>query len=70
MGDDPLESETVADSDPHAADVDMELIDELLALTPTERLMRHERLLESIRLLREAGIKLYGFDPRVPETDE
>jgi hypothetical protein len=47
----------------------MELIDELLALSPTERVMRHERLLAEMRLLREAGVKLYGFDPRVPEED-
>jgi len=58
------------DRDPHAEEVDMELIDELLSLTPAQRILRHERLVESMRKLREAGIKLYGFDPRVPETDE
>ena len=56
--------------DPHATGVDLSLIDELLALTPTERILRHERFWESIRLLREAGVKHYGFDPRVPEADE
>ena len=58
------------DRDPHADEWDLELIDELLSLTPTERVLRHERLLESMQLLREAGIRLYGFDPRVPEEDE
>ncbi|HSI35349.1 MAG: hypothetical protein ACAI43_26050 [Phycisphaerae bacterium] len=59
-----------ADDAAHAADVDMSLIDELLALSPTERVLRHERLLESARLLREAGVRHYGFDPRVPETHD
>jgi hypothetical protein len=58
------------DCDPHSQEVDLELLDELLSLTPTQRVRRHERLLESMQLLREAGIRLYGFDPRVPEEDE
>jgi hypothetical protein len=58
------------DRDPHAEEVDTELMEELLSLTPAQRIMRHERLLESVRELRKAGIKLYGFDPRIPETDE
>jgi hypothetical protein len=58
------------DRDPHDEDVDMELLEEWLSLSIDERIERHERMLENFKLLREAGIKLYGFDPRVPETDE
>ena len=68
--DEVIRYDPAVDRDPHREDVDMELIDELLSLTPTERVIRHERVLESMRLMREAGIKLYGFDPRVPEEDE
>jgi hypothetical protein len=47
-----------------ASDVDVSQIDALLALTPTERLLRHEQALELVRELRKAGRQLYGFDPR------
>lgn len=47
-----------------ASDVDVSQIDALLALTPTERLLRHEQALELVHELRKAGRQLYGFDPR------
>ena len=50
--------------------IDVSQIDERLALTPAERIMRHSRVLVFVRALRQAGIKLYGFDPRPPETFE
>lgn len=45
-------------------DVDESQILELLALTPTERLLRHEQALELVDELRKAGKQFYGFDPR------
>ena len=42
----------------------------LLTLTPAERLRRHERALDLVRAMRQAGIDYYGFDPRLPETAE
>jgi len=50
--------------------IDVSGIDERLALTPEERLARHDRAVELVRALREAGIRHYGFDPRPPETPE
>lgn len=50
--------------------IDVSGIDERLALTPQERLVRHDWALELVRALREAGIRHYGFDPRSPETPE
>jgi hypothetical protein len=50
--------------------IDVSGIGERLALTAEERLARHERALELVRALREAGIRHYGFDPRPPETPE
>src|SRR5947209_9567010 len=47
-----------------ASDADPSQIDELLALTPAERLLRHESALELAEELRKAGSQLYGFDPR------
>jgi hypothetical protein len=58
-------AEDQPNSDPRSAEVDMELIDELLSLTPTRRVIRHRRLLESMRLPREAGVRLDDFGPRV-----
>ncbi len=45
-------------------DVDVSLIDYLLTLTPTERLLRHEQALIFVEELRKAGREYYGFDPR------
>jgi hypothetical protein len=45
-------------------DADAGQILELLRLTPTERLIRHQQALELVEELRRAGQKLYGFDPR------
>jgi hypothetical protein len=44
--------------------VDLTLIDEMLALTPTERLEALEQAMEADDALGEAGRKFYGFDPR------
>jgi hypothetical protein len=52
------------------SDVDVSQIDDLLRLTPTERLIRHEQTGELVEKLQEAGRRLYGFDPQAPgETD-
>ncbi len=45
-------------------DVDVSLIDYLLTLTPTERLLCHEQALIFVEELRQAGREYYGFDPR------
>jgi hypothetical protein len=44
--------------------VDLTLIDHMLSLTPTERIEALEQTLELERALREASIKLYGYDAR------
>jgi hypothetical protein len=51
-------------SEAELADVDVSQIDALRALTPTERLLRHEGALELVEELRRAGREFYGFDPR------
>lgn len=45
-------------------DADEGQILDLLRLTPTERLIRHQQALELIEELRKAGRTLYGVDPR------
>ena len=50
--------------------IDVSQIDDRLALTPAQRIERHSQVLVLVRALRQAGIKLYGFDPRPPETTE
>jgi hypothetical protein len=54
----------VAVPEPVNPDLDLDLIDFLLTLTPAERLARHEGALELVRALRKAGITHHGFDPR------
>lgn len=49
-------------------DIDLDLIDYLLSLSPAERIRRHDQALELVRALRQAGKRLYGLDPRVPEA--
>jgi hypothetical protein len=49
---------------PPCADVDVSQIEDLLSLTPTEQLVRHQHALELVNELRKAGRRLYGFDPR------
>ena len=58
------------DLDPHAEAVDVSLIDAMLEMTLIERIEHHERVLETVRVLREEAVKHYGFDPRIPQTDE
>ena len=45
-------------------DIDVDLLDYLQTLTPSERIERHEAALELVRALRKAGTEHYGFDPR------
>lgn len=45
-------------------DIDVDLLDYLLTLTPAQRIERHEGALELVRALRKAGTEFYGFDPR------
>ncbi|MCH8963949.1 MAG: hypothetical protein IIB58_03230 [Planctomycetes bacterium] len=46
--------------------IDMNQLECLLALTPSERLERHEQARQLVFALRRAGTKLYGYDPRHP----
>ncbi len=50
--------------------IDVHQLEYLLTLTPAGRLQRHEQALALVRAMREAGIKYYGFDPRLAETPE
>ncbi len=50
------------------AEVDISQLEDLLALTPAQRIARHEQALALVRALRQAGINYYGFDPRPPEA--
>lgn len=45
-------------------DIDVDLLDYLLTLTPAQRIERHDGALELVRALRKAGTELYGVDPR------
>ena len=45
------------------AEVDIEQLQDLLALTLDERLRRHEGARQLVLKLKEAGRKHYGFDP-------
>ena len=58
---------------PSEADLDIELLMELHALTPAERMARHDAALQLVQALREAGTNFYGVDPRTlaaPEPGE
>lgn len=48
--------------------LDLSDLDDRLALTPAERLRRHDRALTAVMAMRQAGIKHYGFDPRPAEA--
>ncbi|MCY2953613.1 MAG: hypothetical protein NTU53_16785 [Planctomycetota bacterium] len=55
--------------DPHQdPDFDKNLVECMLALTPTERLERHEQWRQFQEIARQARIARYGYDPAVPET--
>jgi hypothetical protein len=45
--------------------IDVNQIEYLLTLTPTQRLERHAQALELVLAMREAGKRYYGFDPRL-----
>ena len=53
-------SHTTTDDD----DIDVDLLEYLLTLTPAQRIERHEAALELVRALRKAGTEHRGFDPR------
>jgi hypothetical protein len=48
--------------------IDVSQLDYLLTLTPTDRILRHDRALDLVRAVRQAGIRHYGFDPGDPEA--
>jgi hypothetical protein len=50
--------------------IDMGQLEFLLTLSPAERLSRHEIVRPLIIAARKAGIKHYGFDPRLAGTPE
>lgn len=54
--------------EPPSPDIDLDLIDYLLSLSPADRIRRHDQALELVRALRQAGKRLYGFDPRPSEA--
>jgi hypothetical protein len=45
-------------------------LDELLSLSPAERMKRHDAALQLVLALRKAATKHYGFDPRAVATPE
>ncbi len=47
--------------------VDIDQLEYLLSLTPSERITRHEQALAMVRKLRKAGSDLYGHDPRTDQ---
>jgi hypothetical protein len=47
--------------------IDVTQLEHNLTLTPAERITQHDRALELVRALRQAGIQHYGFDPRLPQ---
>ncbi len=49
-------------------DLDVDLLEYLLSLSPGERVRRHAQALELVRALRQAAVRHYGFDPRNPEA--
>lgn len=51
-------------------DIDLTLIDYNLSLTPSERVRRAEEFSRLAEVVRQAGIKHYGMDPRPPEITE
>lgn len=57
---------------PNAAEsrIDANQLEYSLVLTPLERLIQHDQALELVLAVRQAGIRHYGFDPRLPEDSE
>jgi hypothetical protein len=47
--------------------IDFAPLDASLALTPLERLIRHDQALPLILAMKNAGIQHYGFDPGLVE---
>jgi hypothetical protein len=57
--------------DPHQdPDFDRNLVECMLALTPTERLERLEQFRQFYEVARQARIAHYGYDPAAPQTPE
>ena len=51
-------------------DVDLTLLDYTLSLSASERVRQAEELSQFLELVRQAGIRHYGMDPRPPEEAE
>lgn len=51
-------------ADPSEAELDIDLLMELHAMTPAEGMARHDAGLQLVQALREAGTNFYGVDPR------
>ncbi len=49
--------------------IDLTLIDQMLSLTPTERLQTLKQSWEFDRILAQARISYYGSDPTLDETE-
>ncbi len=56
--------------DPSEADLDIDLLMDLHAMTPAERVARHDAALQLVQALREAGTNFYGVDPRTLAVSE
>jgi hypothetical protein len=64
------ETDTTGDAWQAAIDygIDMSQLEITAALSPYERLIRHDRALVLVRAMRAAGIEYYGYDPQHPRT--
>ncbi|MBL9038396.1 MAG: hypothetical protein JNG84_07780 [Archangium sp.] len=47
-----------------APPIDTSLLEDALALSPAERMKRHDAALQLVLALRKASTTHYGFDPR------
>lgn len=61
---------TATDVSDDSPDVDLDLLEYLLTLSPAERLRRHNDALELVQALRAEGRRHYGFDPGVTPPAE
>ena len=50
--------------------IDIDQLEYLLTLTPSERLRRHDAALAFVMAAREAGINYYGFDTGSAEAPQ
>lgn len=59
-----------SDESDNVAAVDVSLIDALLALTPEQRLLQNDRMLQTIQDLRDGFATRRAHDPTVPAGGE